>query len=146
MSQVARDAGLSRERHYKALGEVGELHLAHPDGTLLDYRGGFEWPLDADMRDGWFEGIPYALQDLCPQGYMGRAFARANASLLQVSADPRDWNDDDALYALSLLGTDSTGNYIVGEAAYRLWLELLSQPLEVVTDADLVLGLHHDAR
>ncbi len=117
--------------------EVGELHLAHPYGTLMDYRRGFGWPLDADMRDGWFAGIPYPLQDLRPQGFMGRAFARANSSLLQVSADPRDWSDDDALYALSLLGTDSSGNYIVGEAAYRLWLEALSQPLEVVTDAEL---------
>src|SRR5947209_11747220 len=36
--------------------QAGELHLAHPDGCLLEYRSAFEWPLDADMRDGWFDG------------------------------------------------------------------------------------------
>jgi hypothetical protein len=117
--------------------EVGQLHLAHPTGSLLDYRDAFEWPLDADMRDGWFEGIPYPLQDLRPEGFLGRAFARQNAALLQVGEDPREWSDDDVLYALSLLGSDTSGNYIVGEPAYRLWLETLAQPLKAVTDADL---------
>lgn len=116
---------------------VGQLHLAHPDGCVLEYRTPFEWPLDADMHDGWFEGIPYPMQDLRPEGFLGRAFARENAALLQVREDPRTWSDDDTLYALSLLGADLGGNFILGEPAYRLWLEQLQHPLERVTDAQL---------
>jgi HipA-like C-terminal domain len=117
--------------------QAGELHLAHPDGCLLEYRSAFEWPLDADMRDGWFDGIPYPLQDLRPEGFLGRAFARENAAVLQVSEDPRAWSDDDVLHALTLLGSDLAGNYIVGETAYRLWLEQLQRPLPLVRDTEL---------
>lgn len=117
--------------------EVAQLHLAYPDGSVLEHRDAFEWPLDADMRDGWFAGIPYPLQDLRPEGFLGRAFARQNAALLQVSEDPRTWSDDDVLFAASLLGADLGGNLIVGEAAYRLWLAQLQRPLDAVTDAQV---------
>lgn len=117
--------------------QAGELHLAHPDGCLLEYRSAFEWPLDADMRDGWFDGIPYPLQDLRPEGFLGRAFARENAAVLQASEDPRAWSDDDVLHALALLGSNLSGNYIVGETAFRLWLEQLQRPLQLVNDAQL---------
>ena len=117
--------------------QAGELHLAHPDSCLFEYRSALEWPLDADMRDGWFDGIPYPLQDLRPEGFLGRAFARENAAVLQVREDPRAWSDDDVLHALTLLGSDLSGNYIVGETAYRLWLEQLQRPLQLVTDAQL---------
>ncbi|MBT9598313.1 MAG: type II toxin-antitoxin system HipA family toxin YjjJ [Vitreoscilla sp.] len=116
---------------------AGQLHLAHPDGCVFEFSQALEWPLDADMRDGWFDGIPYPLQDLRPEGFLGRAFARENAALLQVSDDPRAWSDDDTLHALSLLGADLSGNYIVGETAYRLWLAQIQRPVQAVTDAQL---------
>ena len=126
-----------RVDEHASTSQVGELHLAYPDGCLFEFENTLEWPLDADMRDGWFEGIPYMLQDLRPDGFLGRAFARVNAPLLQVGDDPRTWSDDDVLYALSLLGADLSGNYIVGEPAYRRWTERLQQPLELVTDANV---------
>ncbi|MBV8036113.1 type II toxin-antitoxin system HipA family toxin YjjJ [Roseateles sp.] len=107
--------------------QVGLMHLAHPHGTLLELTGhldDFEWPLvqrGTRMQDGWFEGVPYFLQDMRPQGFLGRQFARANAAMLQVSEDPVDWSDDDTLHALSMLGADQPGNLIIGEAALRLW-------------------------
>ena len=117
--------------------QAGLLHLAYPSGCVLEYREAVEWPLDRDMHDGWFEGIPYPMQDLRPEGFLGRAFARKHASVLQVSEDPRAWSDDDALYAMSLLGADLVGNVILGEAAYRLWLEQQQRPPEIVTDAQI---------
>lgn len=117
--------------------QVGQLHLAYPHGCVAEWQPGFEWPLDARMRDGWFEGIPYPLQDMRPEGFLGRAFAHTHAALLQVTEDPRSWSDDDVLYALSLLGADQSGNLIVGESAYRLWQRGLQQPLDLVADAAL---------
>ncbi len=120
--------------------EAGRLHLAYPDGSLLQFGANFEWPLSVEMQNGWFEGIPYPLQDLRPEGFLGRAFARNNADLLQVSTDPRKWSDDDTLHALSLLGSDLSGDFIVGETAYRLWLERRQRPPKPLTDSQLTEG------
>ena len=103
--------------------QIGQLHLAHGHGCWFE--GEFPgWPLDttdATMRDGWFEGLPYPLQDMRPEGFLGRAFAHTNASLLQISEDPRNWSDDDVLHALSLLGSDTVGDLIIGAPAYQRW-------------------------
>ncbi|CAN5685355.1 hypothetical protein BH09PSE5_BH09PSE5_38800 [soil metagenome] len=89
------------------------------------------------MRDGWFEGIPYPMQDLRPEGFVGRAFALRNATLLQASADPRDWSDDDALHALSTLDADVSGDLIVGKQAHRRWCRLGDQDLGVVANGGI---------
>jgi len=85
------------------------------------------------MHDGWHEGLPYPLQDMRPEGFLGRSFARAHAALLQVPEDPREWSDDDTLHALSLLGSDAPGNLIVGEAAYQRWAAQRLQPQALAT-------------
>ncbi len=117
--------------------EVGQLNLAHPHGSVFEFSSRSPWPLDNSMRDGWFDGLPYFLQDLRPDGFLGRQFARAHAPLLQLSDDPRNWSDDDALYAVSLLAPDQSGNFIVGEAAYRLWLDQIQQPPECLSSGQL---------
>ena len=118
--------------------QVGRLNLAHPDGTFLEFSASPQWPLDHSMRDGWFEGLPYFLQDLRPAGFMGRRFARAHARVLHLGDDPRQWSDDDVLHALSLFGADQSGNFIVGEHALQLWLDELQQPPAPASQAPLI--------
>jgi hypothetical protein len=108
--------------------QVGRLNLAYPEGSVLELDAPSLWPLDDSMHDGWFDGLPYFLQDLRPDGFLGRQFARAHGRVLQLGEDPRQWSDDDALYAISLLGADQSGNFIVGEIAFRLWLDQIQQP------------------
>lgn len=104
--------------------EIARMDLVKPDGCALAFIQPFGWPLEAGaMQDGWFEGLPHPLQDMRPQGFLGRHFARHHAALLQVPDNPALWTDDDALHALSLLGVDTPGNLIVGEAACRAWLD-----------------------
>jgi hypothetical protein len=100
--------------------EAGQLQPVEPRGCALDAPG-FQWPMDEAMRDGWFEGLPYPIADMRPQGYLGRTLARTHSTLLQVPEDPRYWSDDDVLHALSVIGVDLPGNLIVGEASYRQW-------------------------
>lgn len=102
--------------------DVAMLYPLHPAGCALDGSEPLEWPQDEEMRDGWFEGLPYFLDDMRPQGFLGRHFARRHADLLQVSTDPKDWSEDDTLHALALLGSDAPGHYILGEPALRQWL------------------------
>ena len=115
--------------------QVGNLNLAYPDGSVFEFSTPSFWPLDDSMRDGWFDGLPYFLQDLRPDGFLGRRFARAHAQVLQLSMDPRQWSDDDAIYAISLLGADQSGNFIVGENAFRMWLDQVQQPLAYLQEA-----------
>ena len=121
--------------------EVGQLDLAYPDGCVFQFLGSALWPLADSMRDGWFDGLPYFLQDLRPDGFLGRQFARAHASVLQLGDDPRQWSDDDVLYAISLLGADQSGSFIVGEGAFRLWLDQVQQPAECL-DEERVLDAY----
>ncbi|MFD0666420.1 hypothetical protein ACT80S_01775 [Ramlibacter sp. MAHUQ-53] len=102
--------------------EAATLSPLHPGGCAVDWREPCPWPLDADMADGWFDGLPYLLDDLRPQGFLGRHFARQHAPLLQLPADPAQWSEDDTLHALSLVGGDAPGCYVLGEPALRGWL------------------------
>lgn len=114
--------------------QAGLLHPIYPTGCAIDWSEPALWPLDDAMQDGWFEGLPYFLDDLRPQGFLGRSFARHHAKLLQVSNDPNTWSEDDVLHALSLLGSDQSGNYVLGEPALRQWLEQSRQPAAPLTD------------
>lgn len=102
--------------------ELAQLSPIYPAGCALAWAQPVPWPLDGDMQDGWFEGLPYFLEDMRPQGFLGRHFARRHADLLQVSADPKLWSEDDVLQALSLLGADMPGDLVLGEPALRVWL------------------------
>jgi hypothetical protein len=107
--------------------QVAMLDPIYPAGCALRYDQLFEWPLAPEMRDGWFPGLPYPLDDMRPQGFLGRNFARNYAELLQVGPDPQKWQEDDTLHVLSTLGADTAGNYILGEAAYRRHLETMQR-------------------
>jgi HipA-like C-terminal domain len=102
--------------------QVAMLDLVYPAGTAVEFSEACGWPLDDEMKQGWFEGLPYMMQDMRPQGFLGRNFARHHAALLKVSEDPANWSDDDVLHALCLLGSDAPGDLLVGEAAARNWL------------------------
>ncbi|WP_343629028.1 type II toxin-antitoxin system HipA family toxin YjjJ [Roseateles sp.] len=107
------------------LRDVARLDLVYPEGSAMRYLDAFAWPMDVAMRDGWFEGLPYPMQDMRPQGFLGRNLAKHYAPMLQVGNDPTAWSDDDALHVMTLLGDDTPGNLLVGEPACRRWLDRL---------------------
>ena len=104
---------------------VGALDLTYPDGSALVFNEPFAWPLDreAEMRDGWFEGLPYPLLDMRPQGLLGRNFAHLYGQPLEVSENLNDWTDDDVAYVLATLGHDQSGDLILGERAFQRHLD-----------------------
>lgn len=94
------------------------IELVHPQGCLA--RLDATWPL-APEQDGWWEGLPYPVNDMRPQGYLGRQTARAVAQQLNVSENPLEWSDDDILAYLVQFGIDQPGNLIVGAGAMQAW-------------------------
>ncbi|WP_301102687.1 type II toxin-antitoxin system HipA family toxin YjjJ [Propionivibrio sp.] len=103
--------------------EVGQLDLLYPAGSALALREPFLWPLDDNSRDGWFDGLPYPLMDMRPQGFLGRNFAHQHGPDLAVSDNPEAWSESDIAHVLSTMGSDLPGNLILGERAYRRFLD-----------------------
>lgn len=121
---------------------VGVLDPVYPEGCALALEEGtsMDWPLDRDMMQGWFGSLPYPLDDMRPQGFLGRNFARRNASLLQVPENPAEWREDDILYALAIMGADTPGNFILGKAAYQRFLDEHGDDESFIADDEALVG------
>jgi hypothetical protein len=102
---------------------------------LVPLAGGAVWVDEADGLSKRFDGLPWFLDDMRPQGFMGRAFAHAHPAL-QLGNDPRYWSDDDVLRALALCGDDLPGNLVVGEAAFQRFHSLPERRSKAVSPAD----------
>lgn len=106
---------------------LATLALALPQGALMPLAQ-TGWPVPPESRDGWWDGLPYPVVAVRPQGYLGRRFAHAEHRALGVAADPEEWSDDDIVWVLSQRGADAPGNLIIGDAAYARWLETRIKP------------------
>jgi hypothetical protein len=100
--------------------QVASLTAVAPAGCWVSLRG-TDWPVVDEAREGWWEGLPYPLYDMRPQGYLGRQLARAVHCALAVPDNPNLWNDDDILFALSRIGSEMSGNLILGDDACERW-------------------------
>jgi DNA-binding transcriptional ArsR family regulator len=106
-------------------------------GLLNSLHGGFRIQFEAGAvprwiprdfsRFGLFPGLPFFLQDIRPQGFLGRAIARACSDSLMVPSDIRNWSDDDALAYFLSRGDDLPGDLFVGDATARRVTQLQAQ-------------------
>lgn len=100
------------------LGQVrplGLLRPARPEGFVFQEvapPGGLR-PRAATYS----EGLPWWLQDMRPQGFLGRAYAARHAAALGLPASLNEWGDTQMLQALLRHGHDAVGNLLLGEAA-----------------------------
>jgi len=101
--------------------EVDEEGIAHRTGLVTPLHGGSVW---AERRGEGilFDGMPFYLADMAPQGFLGRAFARSHPDL-QLPERITDWNDDHILRALVHRGNDTVGNVIIGEEAVGRFIQ-----------------------
>jgi len=91
----------------------GGLLPVAPDGFVLRESGG---------EDRHLEGLPWWLQDMRPQGFLGRLWARHHAAALGLPEDLLAWTDDHVLAALAVGGHDVPGNLLVGDESRAAWL------------------------
>ena len=106
-----------------------------PFARMVPLEGGAFWVDEADGLSARHGGLPWFLNDMRPQGFMGHTFAYAHPEP-QLGSDPRNWSDDDALRALALFGDDLPGNLVVGEAAFQRFHTLPARASRVATAAD----------
>jgi len=107
-------AGVSREI---PLFEVDGNGQAHRTGLLVPLHGGAIWA-ERHGRGEVYAGIPFFVEDMRPQGFLGRAFARSRPAP-DLPERITDWNDDQVIRALTLRGHDTIGNIIIGEGAVQ---------------------------
>jgi hypothetical protein len=70
-------------------------------------------------REGLWEGFPFFLGDVRPQGYLGRAIAMQISHSIPVPEDPRRWSDEHTLIYLQAAGEDLPGSIVVGDECLR---------------------------
>ena len=141
-----RGASYALRRAIRGLGHAFPIRRIDSDGRAHDWaeitalHGGWRltWPDPARAPawadhlfalGGFREGFPFFLSEVRPQGFLGRAIARALPPALGLDSDPRNWpTDDDTLVYLASEGDDVAGNLIVGDGPLRRFQERLLAP------------------
>jgi hypothetical protein len=107
---------ISESGQVQALGEIIPIE---PQGYVV------KWQMGVGLfttSDTYFTGLPWWLDDMRPQGFLGRAFVHQQATRLGLPPNLALWRDDHVLTALAAVGEDGIGNLIVGDAALSRWL------------------------
>ncbi|MDQ2068997.1 type II toxin-antitoxin system HipA family toxin YjjJ [Natronospira bacteriovora] len=115
-------AGAGSAQPLYAVDEAGRvthlatLHGVAPNGFYLEAGDQSAWLLGEDGR-GAYDDLPYFLQDLRPQGFLGREIGRWLADRFAWPGDPRQWDADTVARFLLSYGDDVPGNLLLGDEA-----------------------------
>ena len=129
---AARSQQYLLPRHIEGVGsQIGIVRIdtqgrVSPFARMVALPGGRFWVNEADGLTQIHDGLPWFLDDMRPQGFMGQTFVQ-NHPELSLPADLRHWSDDHALKAMVLAGDDLPGNLIVGEQALAGYLSGVRQ-------------------
>ncbi|MBK8455099.1 MAG: type II toxin-antitoxin system HipA family toxin YjjJ [Thiofilum sp.] len=117
--------------------KMGELIPVFPEGYITLWDDG----LLAGQRH-YNRGLPWWLQDMRPQGFIGRAFVFLHAEQLNLPKDLKLWKDDDVLIALTQYGGDSSGSLLIGEKSFQValkyYVSLLLRVDDFIGDKDFI--------
>jgi hypothetical protein len=98
------------------------------------------WATHFSDPEGLWEGFPFFLGDIRPQGFLGRAILRRISRTHRLPEDLRHWEDDDTLMFLASCGEDLPGDLVVGDDCLRRALAL-----QVTPTAESTLAPHEVA-
>ncbi len=118
--------GLGRSAPVFRVDERGEVR---PAGTLR-FLAGYRTLWERAEEDQLFAGLPPALADMAPQGYLGHGFS-ARYPELRLPQRITDWSDDHRLIALALRGEDCPGDLVVGDESLRRHLGATPEEVEL---------------
>jgi hypothetical protein len=94
--------------------QLARLHAVLPEGFYVE-------GLTADVQSQFYKDLPYFLSDLRPSGFLGRLIPRRHPEL-GVPNDILVWSSDHFLRWAARYGWNLSGNLIVGDEAFRLYL------------------------
>ncbi|NOX42913.1 MAG: type II toxin-antitoxin system HipA family toxin YjjJ [Gammaproteobacteria bacterium] len=100
--------------------------LAH-GGYLVEQTTATPSVLLGENGDGVFDDLPYFLDDLGPQGFLGRQIAQKLSESSGFPSDPRQWSAEHIGSYLIANGDDLPGNFkLGGQTAMRLPREIIA--------------------
>jgi hypothetical protein len=99
---------------------IADLHALHGGAWHVEPQHAWNTLRGSPFADGIYPGWPWFLDDLRPQGFLGRLFARHFSAERRVPADPRLWTPEHILSALLCKGNDLPGAFVVGEEMLAL--------------------------
>ncbi|MEO5969072.1 MAG: type II toxin-antitoxin system HipA family toxin YjjJ [Bdellovibrionia bacterium] len=107
-------------------------------GNLLSlYPTSFAFVSDAaPSKPQLYPGLPFFLDDIRPQGFLGRAFSQKHADL-RLPLRILDWNNDDILEAMASRGEDLTGNVLVGAQSFERFQTLIHSTPEIIDATEI---------
>lgn len=114
---------------------LGELRALHGGGFHFESDQSLPAFVHRGFSDGLFPGLPWFLDDLRPQGFPGRAFARRVAADIGANPDLMRWQSDDIVLALLRHGDDQPGDLVLGEEALQRALQHVLGPKGVIAAA-----------
>lgn len=103
--------------------EFGELMVLDGRGSRVSPTRRSDWLRDG-FADGRFPGVPWFLDDLRPQGFLGRHLARRSSRDFGLPSEIDLWDDDAVLTALLHYGENAPGNFVLGDGALERFLQM----------------------
>ena len=111
-----------------------QAHIALAGQLIAVYPHGFVWHDALTNANTLYEGLPWFLWDIRPQGFLGREFKQIHLQLGLPERLP-DWQDDDVLVFLLKFGFVQPSCFIVGDDS-RLALNRLQQDVWTPAEDD----------
>lgn len=109
------DVAIYRVTPARQVEALGRLSPVQPTGYVMT---------NSDGSTSYSKGFPCGLDDMRPQGFLGRAFVAAQAETLGLPPRLGDWQEEHFLRALlSQPGSDAIGNLIVGDAGREHFIQ-----------------------
>jgi hypothetical protein len=136
-SEAGNTWPLWRMRPDATLEELGALHLLR--GERFQFVPAGERPnlmRPVETVPGHSPGLPWFLDDLRPQGFLGRTLAHRQGAQLGVPDDLNRWQLRDILLALTRTGGTGIGDLLPGRHAVDLALAELDAPADAVAAED----------
>lgn len=109
------DISIFRVDSQGSIRELGILIPVRPEGYIMRQTDGTTLHSD---------GLPWWLDDMRPQGYLGRAYVAAHSFALGLPSSLTEWNDTHTLRALITHGHDAVGNLLLEEAMRERFLSI----------------------
>ncbi|PCI39157.1 MAG: hypothetical protein COB53_03715 [Elusimicrobia bacterium] len=97
--------------------KLGSLHGIEPKDEFY-----FESENPERLPSQFFDDLPYFLNDLRPSGFLGRLIPQKHLDL-QLPKNIMLWSASDCLHYLTRYGSDLIGNLILGEGAFKKYLQ-----------------------
>ena len=137
VARATTDAGsawpLWRMRPDATLEELGSLYALRGDRFQFEadgHRPNLMRPVE--NLPGHFPCLPWFLDDLRPQGFLGRTLAHRQAARLGVPEDLNRWRLRDTLLAITHTGGTGIGDLLLGQQAADLAVAESAAPADAI--------------